>query len=152
MRTLLNTNQWKNSYSVIEWFKKIDDKANHMFLSFDIIEFYPSISKELLDNVLNWAKSLTSISDDDITIIQHTRKSLLFMGVTPWAKRNTDSLFDITMGSFDGAEISELVGLFILKVLLKRNFDPPFFCSMKSLNVQIHFGIYMNIFRKVEVS
>ena len=39
-----------------------------------------------------------------------------------------------------------------LKVLLKRNFDPPFFCSMKSLNVQIHFGIYMNIFRKVEVS
>ena len=73
IRTLLNTNQWKNSYSVIEWFKKIDDKTNHMFLSFDIIEFYPSISKELLDNVLNWAKSLTSISDDDITIIQHTQ-------------------------------------------------------------------------------
>ena len=88
-----------------------------MFLSFDIVEFYPSISKELLDNVLNWAKSLTSISDNDITIIQHAHKSLIFMGVTPWVKQDTDSMFDVTMGSFDGAEICELVGLFILNKL-----------------------------------
>ena len=29
-----------------------------------------------------------------------------------------DSLFDVTMGSFDGAEICELVGLFVLNKLL----------------------------------
>ena len=109
--------QWKNSHSVIKWFEKIDDKPNHMFLTFDIVEFYPSISKELLERVIEWAKTLTPISDDDITIIQHARKSLLFAGVTPWVKRNTDSTFDVTMGSFDGAEICELVGLFILSKL-----------------------------------
>ena len=37
-----------------------------------------------------------------------------------WSKRNTDSVFDVTMGSFDGAEVCELVGLFILNSLQER--------------------------------
>ena len=40
---------------------------------------------------------------------------MLFYGETTWAKKNNASLFDVTMGSYDGAEICELVGLFILK-------------------------------------
>ena len=32
----------------------------------------------------------------------------------------TDSVFDVTMGSFDGAEVCELVGLFILNSLQER--------------------------------
>jgi hypothetical protein len=35
-------------------------------------------------------------------------------------KDESNSLFDITMSSFDGAEICELVGLFILNHLGKR--------------------------------
>ena len=34
-----------------------------------------------------------------------------------WRKKSTDSCFDVTMGSYGGAEICELVGIFILKSL-----------------------------------
>ena len=43
----------------------------------------------------------------------HARKSLLFTNHEVWIKKN-ESLFDVTMGSFDGAEICELVGLYLL--------------------------------------
>ena len=43
----------------------------------------------------------------------HSRKSLLFRKDEVWVKRENPS-FDVTMGSYDGAEVCELVGLFIL--------------------------------------
>ena len=58
IRSTLNLNQWKNKQSIINWFEAISDKPNYRFLSFDIIEFYPSISEQLLDNSISWAKSL----------------------------------------------------------------------------------------------
>ena len=88
-----------------------------MFLSFDIVEFYPSITEDLLDKVIAWAKTIIPIPDNHISIIKHARKSLLFNQETPWVKRNNDTMFDVTMGSFDGAEICNLVGLFILNKL-----------------------------------
>ena len=42
---LLHVNQWKNSASVIEWFRNIEDKKNCTFIKFDIREFYPSSQK-----------------------------------------------------------------------------------------------------------
>ncbi len=36
------------------------------------------------------------------------------------AQKRSNSLFDVTMGSYDGAEIYELVGLFILNNLVKN--------------------------------
>ena len=120
LREVLHVNQWKNSSSVIDWFNSIDNKPNHTFISFDIVEFYPSITEKLLDNVILWAKSLNYIPDEHITIIKHARKSLLFYREKTWIKKNHDSLFDVTMGSYDGAEICELVGLFLLKNLAER--------------------------------
>ena len=117
IRATINVNKWKNSHSVINWFNNIDDKSRHTFLSFDIVEFYPSITEKLLDRVIVWAKTLTPISDEDTAIIKHARKSLLYNRDTPWVKRSGDTLFDVTMGCFDGAEICELVGLFILHKL-----------------------------------
>ena len=79
----------------------------------EIVNFYPSISENLLDQALSWASSLADISHEDISIIKHARKSLQpFTNEKPWI--NNSSLFDVTMGSYDGAEICELVGLFIL--------------------------------------
>ena len=37
-------NQWRNTTSVIDWFKNIPDKSHTRFIKFDICEFYPSIS------------------------------------------------------------------------------------------------------------
>lgn len=47
----------------------------------------------------------------------HARKSLLFDKSSAWIKKGDNPLFDVTMGSFDGAEICELVGLYILQKL-----------------------------------
>ena len=41
---MLHINQWKSSASVIEWFMKNGDKKNCIFIKFDIIEFYPSMT------------------------------------------------------------------------------------------------------------
>ena len=80
---------------------------------------YPSITKHLLLKAIEHAKLYTSITQQELDIILHARKSLLFSKNKPWEKTINESLFDITMGSYDGAEICELVGLYILSFLGK---------------------------------
>ena len=116
IRNKTTLNQWKNSLSVINWFKNIQNKHQHTFAIFDIENFYPSITKELLLNAISFAKTYCNITEEDIGIIMHSRKSLLFSNGTTWTKKDSN-MFDVTMGSFDGAEICELVGLFILNKL-----------------------------------
>ena len=48
----------------------------------------------------------------------HTHKSLLFCDGNLWVKKS-GAVFDVTMGSFDGAEVCELVGLYLLHLLAK---------------------------------
>ena len=86
-------------------------------MQFDIEEFYPSNSKELLVKAIKYAKTLVNISDEEINTIMHSRKSLLFNNTDICIKKNGDPDFDVTMGSFDGAELRELVGLCILHIL-----------------------------------
>ena len=103
--------------SVIDWFKNIKDKDKH---SFDICEFYPSITEDLLDKAISWARQYVNISDQQESIIKYARKSLLFNDGKTWKKRNSNVTFDVSMGSYDGAEVYELVGLFILNSLSKK--------------------------------
>ena len=42
-------NQWRNTATVINWFKNLSDKHKRKFIKFDIAEFYPSISENLLN-------------------------------------------------------------------------------------------------------
>ena len=109
--------QWKNTNSVINWFKEID-KTGKKFLKFDIVQFYPSISSELMDKALNWFGTLIDISDDELKILKNARKSFLFNMEGSWVKKNNPT-FDVTMGSLDGAELCEMVGLYILNELSK---------------------------------
>ena len=92
----------------------------HSFASFHIYSFYPSIKESLLSKAISFAKNYTTISDKDINIIMHCRKSLLFDNKTAWTKKNHSSMFDVTMGSFDGAEVCELIGLFLLNNLSEK--------------------------------
>ena len=120
IRDQVHVNQWRNSTDVISWFINIKDKSRKSFISFDIVDFYPSISESLLDQAIEWAKQHSEISDQDIQVIKHARKSLLHHDGTAWRKRNSDSTFDVTMGSYDGAEVCELIGLFVLDTLKDR--------------------------------
>ena len=114
LKKKLEVRQWKNSMEVIEWFRSLKEKDKCTFTCFDIVEFYPSITEELLTSALSFARQHTEISDDDVNIIYHARKSLLFSKGKAWMKRTGTSMFDVTMGSYDGAEVCELVGTFIL--------------------------------------
>lgn len=117
VRRAIGVNQWRSTNTVIEWFKSITEKEKHTFISFDVVNFYPSITEKLLKRAIDFAKEHANITTKDIQIIMHARKSVLFDKDTPWKKKNNDSLFDVTMGSFDGAEVCELVGLYILNIL-----------------------------------
>ena len=78
------------------------------------MELYTSIIEHILDDAINFAKQHTNITDEKLRIIKHCRKSLLFNNKESCKKRNTDSCFDVTMGSYDGAEVCELVGIYLL--------------------------------------
>ena len=111
------SNQWRNTATVINWFKEIPNKNNARFIKFDIAEFYPSISEDLLKKAIEYAGNITTITEDVMNIIKHARKSLLLNSQDTWIKKGENPMFDVIMGSYDGAEICELVGLFLLSKL-----------------------------------
>ena len=106
-------NQWRSSSQVISWFEALTDKDKLTFIKFDIISFYPSISQDLFEKALEWANNHSQFSTQEMEILRTARKSLLFFKGNAWTKKNTDG-FDITMGSYDGAESCEFAGLYIL--------------------------------------
>ena len=72
------------------------------------------ISVLLLKAAISFASQFVCISQQEIEIIFHAKKSLLYNNSTPWCKRTDTPNFDVTMGSFDGAETCQLVGLYLL--------------------------------------
>ena len=113
VKMITKLKQWKNSVSVIDWFKQIPDKKNKTFIQIDIESYYPSITPEILTRVLDWASNYITISQEEREIIMKSKESFLFIGETPWVKKG-NSNFDIGMGAWDGAESTDLVGLFML--------------------------------------
>ena len=67
--SLISVNQWENSTSVTDWYKTIPNKDHYRFIIFDIENFYPSISLEIFNEALNFAKTPTDISETDVSIM-----------------------------------------------------------------------------------
>ena len=86
-----NVSQWKSTQDVLDWFTNVHNNNNTQkkskFLQFDICEFYPSISEELLSNALDFAKLHTTITLDEGDMIKSCRKSILFSGSNVWTKK-----------------------------------------------------------------
>ena len=116
LKTKLKINQWNNNSSVIDWFKAIDKKQDCKFVVFDIEQFYPSIKESVLLKALEFAKTHTKVLKKDINVIMHSRRSLLFKQGEPYVKKE-DENFDVTMGAYDGAEVCELVGIYLQSLL-----------------------------------
>ena len=53
------------------------------------------------------------IKEDEIKVILHARRSLLASEEGVWMKKECPE-FDVSMGAYDGAEVAELVGLYLL--------------------------------------
>jgi len=118
IRYTTGVNQWQSTQKAIDWFKNIKNPEEYEFLKFDIVSFHPSIKPELLTNAISFARSVKGIiiPKADEEMILHCRRSFLFCEGQPWTKIGSEN-FDVPMGSYDGAEVCELVGLYILHKL-----------------------------------
>ena len=92
--------QWKNMVSVVKWFNSLKDKHLMKSVMFDIKDFYPSLTQDLLNKALNFASEYIYISKRDIDVIHHARKSLLFDGSHTSIKKEGD-LFHVSMDAND---------------------------------------------------
>ena len=88
------------------------------FSHFNSIQFFDVILLQCTINAIKFARSVKgiTISQADEEMILHCRKSFLYCEGEPWVKIGPEN-FDVPMGSYDGAEICELVGLYILHKL-----------------------------------
>ena len=68
--------------------------------------------------VKNYQPTLTALLGN--TPRSRRKKSILLHNGSPWVKKDNDGMLDATMRSFDGAELCELVGLFILNDLANK--------------------------------
>ena len=82
-----------------------------------ILLFWKCKSYSWKINTVSYAQTLTTIPDDIIQLIKQARKFLLFTEINIWMKKGENALSDVTMGSHDGVEVCELVGIYLLEKL-----------------------------------
>ena len=64
-----------------------------------------------------YARKFGEISNKESNTTLHSRKSQVSSNNNIRIKKNGDTNFDVTMGSFNGAGICELVGVYLLRIL-----------------------------------
>ena len=119
IRNIKQYNLWVNTDSVIRWFEGLKDKSKLRFITYDIADYYGSISEDIFRKAVNWAKTLVNISEDEEELLYSSKRSLLSDGKDLWKKKGEKD-FTIAMGSWDGAESTDLVGLYLLSELEKK--------------------------------
>ena len=70
-----------------------------------------------MNKAIEFAKTIVDKPDEDLSVIMQSRKTLLFCEKVPWEKKEKDEDFDVPMGCYDGAEVCEIIGSYILNIL-----------------------------------
>ena len=83
-------NQWKNTYSVLQWCRNVKRKDRCSFVVFDIESSCPSISTKLFDEAISFAKLYYNFTSAELELIMHSRKTLLFWQDSTWVKKEGD--------------------------------------------------------------
>ena len=104
---------------VINWFNNIPNKERCFFVKFDICNYYPSITERLYNDAIKFAGDFIDITEEEMSILSNARQQVITWGNCTWAKKT--GTFDVAIGSYDGAECCNLVGLYLLHHL-KRSF------------------------------
>ena len=71
--------------------------VDQAFVIFDVENFYPSISEKLLTDAISYAKSFIDITDEEYSLIMHSRNILLFQNSELWVKKDGNEDFDVPM-------------------------------------------------------
>ena len=88
LRDKIRLVQWRNTDSVIDWFRKLENKSNTKFIQLDIDKYYPSITFGLLITVRS---HLSLVSSSGSPIISLTLVSLLRLTVVH-SSRNKNNI------------------------------------------------------------
>ena len=75
--------------------------------------------RKTVERSLAFAQRYLEIKQNELNLIFHTRKCLLYCKDIPWIKKEGNREFDVTMGSNDVAETCEFVGFFYYILLEK---------------------------------
>ena len=86
-----------------------------------------------LIKALEFAEKYYPLTDKEMNLIIHSCKTILTHKSQTWEKTNSDQLFNVSMGSFNGAEICDLIGLFLLNEIKKSK-----------IFIDNEFGLYIN--------
>lgn len=110
-----------------------------MFIEMDFCNYYNSIDQVLLKRALLYATNKTRLNRQETNIIRLARKTVIQFQGKYWTRKDTMGRFVIPLGGSDSAEITDLVGLFLL-MKIKSAFpyfgnglyrDERFICSSK---------------------
>ena len=74
----VTVNQQKNTLAVLKWYNKIPNKTQCSFIQFEIETFYPSITRGLMNKVIELTKTIEDVPEEELSIIMQSRKTLLF--------------------------------------------------------------------------
>ena len=72
----------------------------------------PLHHRKTLNNAITFAENYMSISKEDIRIIKQCMRSLLLYENKAWKKKDTDTTIDVMLGSYDGEEFCNLIGIY----------------------------------------
>ena len=63
-----------HTQAVITWFKAIQNKRSSSLIKFNVVDFYPSMLKEVLTKSIHYAKSITTFEEEVIETDFHAHK------------------------------------------------------------------------------
>ena len=116
IRNKTGLKQCTNTRELINWFKSLKNMKKSKFVIFDIDGYYTSITPTLIEKTLDWAMAYVDVTPQQRKIIHQACQSFLYSEGMPWVKKGEVN-FDVGMGAFHGAQVCELVGLFLLNLL-----------------------------------
>ena len=96
-----------NTDQVLNWFIGLVKEA-YSFFKFDMIDFYPSIGKELVTKTQKFSESYTNITAGYLSLFKNACKYIIYSRGNLWRKKrseNNNSLFDVAQGSKLGRDL-----------------------------------------------
>lgn len=100
---------------MITWFGKNKQQNKISLIIFDIINFYRSIKPHHLLKAIRFARKYTCIEVKDIKVIKHICKTTSTLKLI--TKKDENTLYDVSMGSFFCADLCEFERLYVLHSL-----------------------------------
>ncbi|GAB1599935.1 GATA zinc finger domain-containing protein 14-like, partial [Argonauta hians] len=108
---------WNDTWDALDWFNDLQGRGSLSFVQFDLVSYYQSVTPQLLESALGFASEFSDLAEDEARVIRLARKTIISFDGKLWARKDTQDLFNVAMGSSDSAQVTDLIGLLVLRTL-----------------------------------